>query len=281
MNPAISARWLEQKRIEDPDLFAREFEARWIDGASSYLPSAEVVAAVRHGVNRLAPLPDVRYVGSLDPGHQHHAFAMAVAHLEPEYSRVIVDGVWSWRRAGHEASLDAVAEVAKAYGIAKVTSDQHAPVPIREGLEKRGLQMDYRPWDNSMKADAFSAVKIRLNTSALELPDDQALIAELCSLEARTTPSGLTRIAAAGSGSDDLAVALAAAVHQLAVPRRKVRTDLVIPIERKAPMHEVGAAPVAFSVTEDGHLVDLIAASVRPTRWPEGRAIMRGGRYVD
>jgi hypothetical protein len=235
MNPAISIRWLEQKRTEDPDLFAREFEARWIDGASSYLPSAEVVAAVRHGINRLAPVPDIRYVGSLDPGHQHDAFAMAVAHLEPEYGRVICDGVWSWHRAGHEASLDAVAEVAKAYGIVKVTSDQHAPVPIREGLAKRGLQMDYRPWDNAMKADAFSAVKIRLNTSALELPDDQPLISELCSLEARPTPSGLTRIAAAGSGSDDLATALAAAVHQLAVPRKKAPTSWRYSGHRHAP----------------------------------------------
>src|SRR5262249_12601665 len=46
-NPAIDAEWLEDRRREDLDTYGREYEARWLDGAGSYLSSAEVVAAVR------------------------------------------------------------------------------------------------------------------------------------------------------------------------------------------------------------------------------------------
>jgi hypothetical protein len=48
-----------------------------------------------------------------------------------------------------------------------------------------------------------------------ELPRDDGLIQELCNLEARPTVGGFTRIAAAGRGHDDRAVAVAATVAQL------------------------------------------------------------------
>jgi hypothetical protein len=55
----------------------------------------------------------------------------------------------------------------------------------------------------------------------VQLPDDPALVEELCALEARPTPAGFTRIAATGSGRDDRAITVASVVHQLVGAGRK------------------------------------------------------------
>jgi hypothetical protein len=215
MNPAISAEWLADRRREDPDVFAREFEAHWIDGASSYLESADVVSCVRHGVDRLAPSTTVRYFGAIDPAYSHDDFALAVGHRRDEDGAVI-DGVWTWRRHGHEATLNAIADVCGAYRLTRVTTDQHCAQPIVEGLARRRIVAALTPWTNESKSNAFAALKVALNTRAISLPDDPALVEELCGLEATPTPSGLTRIAAISGGHDDRAVCVAAVVAQMA-----------------------------------------------------------------
>lgn len=214
MNDRIPAGWLEERRREDPDLFAREFLAEFIDSSGSYLPSEEVVRAIRKG-DKLRPRTGVRYRMSLDPAYQQDFFAAAIAHLDVD-KVLVVDGVWTWRRAGHERVMDEVRDLANEYHIARVTTDQASPVPVKEALHRRRIAVDYRPWTNESKRDAFARLKVLLNTGAVELPNDKDLVEELCSLEARPTPSGMTRIAAARGGHDDRAVAVAALAGQLA-----------------------------------------------------------------
>lgn len=215
MNPGISAEWLAERRREDPDLYGREFEAGWIDGASSYLESADVIACVRHGEEKRAPLPGVKYVGSLDPAFSRDNFAEAVGHKDAD-GLIVIDGVWTWRRHGHERTLDAIADVCREFKLTRLTTDQHCAQPIVEGLASRQITTILSPWTNETKAGAFGRLKVALNTRQITLPDDPALIEELCALEATPTPSGLTRIAAISGSSDDRAVAVAAVVAQIA-----------------------------------------------------------------
>jgi len=218
MNPAISEKWLEDRRREDPDAYGREFEAQFVDGASSYLASADVVACVRHGQGILPPGDGRAYVGALDPAYSLDNFAMAVGHVDAESKGTVIDGVWCWRRHGHEATLDDVARLAREYHLTSLRTDQACAQPIKEALQRRGIAADYKPWTNQSKADAFSALKIGLNSRTVELPDDTALIEELCSLEARPTAAGFTKIAAAGNAHDDRAVAIASVVEGLRRP---------------------------------------------------------------
>jgi phage terminase large subunit-like protein len=215
MNPRIDPAWLEKQRRKDPDMFAREYLAEWVDGVSSYLESRDVLECQRKPGEPLvlAPVAGVAYYGALDPGFQVDAFGMAVGHNEGD--RSIVDGVWRWRRYGFERTLDEVKAIAERYRISSLSTDQHAAVPVQEGLQRRGIGALYEPWTIESKNDAFSALKLGLNARQVELPRDPWLEEELLSLEARPTPAGYTRIAAAGSGHDDLAVAVAALIHRL------------------------------------------------------------------
>lgn len=116
--------------------------------------------------------------------------------------------------------MDAVAGLAKEYGVRRLRTDQASPVPIREALKQRGLHVEYLPWTNESKGSAFARLKVALNVGGLEIPDDRELVEELCSLEARPTPAGYTRIAAAGQGHDDRAIVVAALAAELAPLRR-------------------------------------------------------------
>jgi hypothetical protein len=217
MNPAIDAEWLAERQREDPELFSREFEANFVDGAFGYFTSTDILACVRQEPLIRRYDPSFQYEGTLDPAYTHDNFAMAVGHRD-EQGGGIVDGVWTWRRQGHESTLDQVQAIAQQYNISQLRTDQFAAEPIREALSKRGIHADYQPWTNQSKSDAFASLKVALNTRIVELPNDSGLIEELCQIEARPTPGGFTKIAAAGSGHDDRAVAVAALVHVLTKP---------------------------------------------------------------
>ena len=218
MNPRIPAEWLEERRREDPDLYAREFEAEFVDGTGSWLSSGDVVRACRReGI--LPPGDGPRYVAAIDPADYRDKFTLAIAHRADD-SRIVVDGVWAWHRLGHAGTLNEVAAIALRYGVRSVSTDQHSAEAIREGLRERGLRDEYLPWTAKSKFDAFTSLKLGLQTGAVELPNDPAVVEELCGLESR--PAGeFVRIAAAPGGHDDRATVIAAVVHALTGRRRR------------------------------------------------------------
>ncbi|MDQ6794346.1 MAG: hypothetical protein M3067_05940 [Chloroflexota bacterium] len=221
MNPRISAEWLAEREVEDPELFRREYLAEF-DSAGAYLSADDVLAAVERGRRISPPAAGINYKMSLDPADFRDAFTAAIAHREAKEDggRILVDGMWAWTRAGHDLTLDAVRDIAHEYRVGEVTTDQHAAAAIVEGLARRGVRARYQPWTSQSKGDAFASLKVALNTRQIVLPDDDALVRELLNLEARPTPGGFARIAAVGGGHDDRAVALAAVVHQLSARRQ-------------------------------------------------------------
>jgi len=149
------------------------------------------------------------------------AFAFAIAHRvgEGDGAVYVLDRLESWRgRQGplnSDEVLDQIAAIAKSYRITQVVSDQYAVVPIADGLRRRGIQVGAQPLHNELKADIFGTLKRAINLGRLELLDHPALAAELVSLEVRPSPAGKPRISAPRGGHDDLAMAVATAVHQL------------------------------------------------------------------
>jgi phage terminase large subunit-like protein len=128
---------------------------------------------------------------------------------------VVVDGVWTWHRSGYERTLDEVAAVAKRYGVRTVRTDQYSSQPVLEGLQKRKLNCEAVPWDNTNKFEAFTRLKAGLVTRQISLPADDLLMQELMNLEAKPTVTGLVRIAASSGHHDDRAVVVAALMDLL------------------------------------------------------------------
>jgi Terminase RNaseH-like domain len=212
MNPNVSREQLEPEFRADPDSANREYGALFSAGAGAYMQADEILSCKRQE-GTLAPVQTTAYVGAVDPGYQGDSFGLVVLHREA--GLVVVDGAWSWNRQGHEHTLDEVAAIAKAYRITALRTDQHATVPVSEGLSRRGIGVRYVPWTSANKIQAYSQLKTLVNTGQIELPNHERLLSELFTLEARPSATGMTRIAAAGSAHDDLASALAAALAML------------------------------------------------------------------
>jgi hypothetical protein len=219
MNPSIPRAFLDDERVSDPVSYRREYEAEF-DAAIASVFDADLVRSAVRDAGEFPARPGVTYIIAADPAFTGDRFAVLVGHREPD-GRVVIDRIAAWRGSKAapveiDATLDAIASMAVAYNGAKVLIDQYAAEPIRQGLRRRGVRVDERPWSNESKVDAVAAVRRTLYAGRLSIPDHHGLIAELVTLEQRPTQAGRPRIAAPGRAHDDYAMALLALVAELA-----------------------------------------------------------------
>ena len=113
-----------------------------------------------------------------------------------------------------EAVIADVSQVAARYQ-ARVICDQHLPGVVVSEFAKRGIHATVRPWTAETRTQAAQAVRARILTRRLELPDSPQLVAELSRLRTRYRAASATvEIPKVGDSHCDLAVALMAAVHE-------------------------------------------------------------------
>lgn len=225
LNPTVPDETYAIAKLRDPERFQREYAAEYVEGAYGFLTIADINSCTRPE-KASAPRQGVTYKASIDPGYQADAFALSIGHKADEVAHV--DGCWTWEKAGHETTLDAIAEICRAYHVRQVVTDQGGGVrPVLEGLQRRGFAVRFEPWTNESKLRAFTALKVGLNTRTISLPNDGPLLAELTYLEARPTPGGSVRIAASGHRHDDRATATASLIDSL-VGRHVARPEDVV-----------------------------------------------------
>jgi hypothetical protein len=219
MNLAIPPAALDTERAKDPDAYRREYEAEFDAGVGAAFPTPLVRAAVRRGPDIRPPLPGHSYVMSIDQAFTGDVFAAAVGHRDGDM--FIVDLVVGWQgtRATplpFDATLDQIAELARAYNAARVRLDQFAAQPIIQGLTGRGVEVIPLDWTNERKATAVAATRTALISGHLELPNHGRLINELIAYEGhQPAAGGRPRFGAPGGGHDDYASALLGLVDEL------------------------------------------------------------------
>jgi hypothetical protein len=241
LNPQISAdRLAEEQRIMDPQRFAREYEAEFVDAATAWLSNELIEAAVDTGVTERAPMPGVVYVMAIDPsGGGKCGFALVVGHYEMrDGKRTFVHDlgrVWMKPKSGAldlRAVCVEVWGIAQRYNVTKVYSDRYAgqwPSQWLREISGGALMLtdpEVAKPDGSMvylnKSAAFVEVGPHFRTGAVRLLDDPTLARELRNLEVRTGQAGRVHIGRppARDVTDDLATALALSVAMAMTPRQ-------------------------------------------------------------
>jgi hypothetical protein len=117
----------------------------------------------------------------LDPRH------LICGHVQrwlPERSRRRVRRSRAEDTAAIERVVADVAEVASRYR-ARVVVDQHLPGVVVDELAKHGVSALVRAWSAESRTRAAQAVRARMLTRRIELPDDPQLVAELSRLRSR------------------------------------------------------------------------------------------------
>jgi hypothetical protein len=108
-----------------------------------------------------------------------------------------------------ESVVEEFAAVLAEYKIGSVVGDRYAGEWPREQFQKRGIS--YEP-SEAPKSDIYRELLPLLNSGKVELLDNRKLVAQLTSLERRTSRAGKDSIDHAPGAHDDLANAAAGAL---------------------------------------------------------------------
>ena len=208
MNPTVSQATVDAAMEADPASAASEYLAQFRTDVETFVAHDVVEAAVTQGRFELPRVERTRYHAFCDPsGGSSDSMTLCIAHTAG--NRVIVDVIRE-RRApfSPDACVKEFADVLKSYGISKVVGDRYAGEWPREAFRKCGVE--YRVADKP-KSDLYLGLLPLLNSGRVELLDHKRLVAQLCSLERRTSRAGKDSIDHVPGGHDDIANAVAGA----------------------------------------------------------------------
>jgi hypothetical protein len=227
-NPSLSERIVNRALERDHAAASAEYLAQFRQDLEAFVSVDVVRSCVEVGTRERAPLPNVRYVGFVDPsGGSQDSMALAIAHLER--GTVMIDVL---REVRPPFSPDAIAqefgELLRSYRVHDVTGDRYGGEWPRERFAKHGVR--YRPADRT-KSQLFQDLLPRLNAGTVRLPDNERLVAQLAGLERRVSRGGQDSISHAPGGHDDIANVVAGAaalVTRPAVPVAVVGRQLTL-----------------------------------------------------
>jgi hypothetical protein len=216
MNPSIPQAIIDDAIADDPAHASAEFGAEFRSDIENYIGREAVEVVVSRGVLERAPVAGVRYSAFVDPsGGSNDSFAMAIAHRENDTA--VVDCVRETRPPFSPESVVAeYATLLKSYRINRVRGDRYAGEWPREQFRKR--RIEYWP-AGKPKSDLYLNLLPTINSGLVDLLDNDRLVAQLCALERRTARSGKDSIDHPPGSHDDLANAVAGAVHLVLTAR--------------------------------------------------------------
>jgi len=217
MNPSVDERVIAEAYAQDESVAAAEYGAQFRRDIEGFVSTEAVGAVVVPGRYELPRVSEVRYFGFVDPsGGSQDSMTLAIAHSEN--GTAVLDAVREHKPPfSPEAVASEFAEVLRAYHISTVTGDRYGGEWPREQFRKRGIE--YKPADKP-KSELYLELLPAINSGKVELLDNTRLLAQLRSLERRTSRIGRDTVDHGPGGHDDLANAVAGAlVGAMARPR--------------------------------------------------------------
>ena len=208
MNPTIPKSTIEEAYERDPAAAAAEWGAEFRRDIESFVSVEAVEACVIPERRVLPPVEGMRYFAFTDPsGGSQDSFTLAVAHREKE--RTVLDLVLERRPPfSPESVVEEFCTILKQYSVTSVTGDRYGGEFPRELFRKHGVA--YNPSARA-KSELYAELLPLINSGKVELLDDKRLVAQLTSLERRTSRAGKDSIDHPPGAHDDLANAAAGA----------------------------------------------------------------------
>ena len=221
MNPTIPPELVDAALEEDQERAGAEWLAVFRKDVERFVSLEAIAACTVPGRFELPRLTGVRYHGFTDPsGGSQDSFTLAISHREGE--RAVLDLVREVKPPfDPERVVNDYAAVLKDYGITRVMSDKYAGAWVFAAFHKAGIFVDQaaRP-----KSEIYGELLPGLNSGKVELLDNQRLLAQLGSLERRTSRAGRDSIDHGPGAHDDL-INSAAGALTMALARPVLKVD--------------------------------------------------------
>ncbi len=213
MNPRLPPRIVEQALAEDRYKAGAEYEGRWREDLSDFVPIDVIERCTTFGIIERAPSPDHSYFAFTDPagGTGSDLFTLAIAHREQD-GTVKIDAIRE--RKPRFIPRDVIAEYAillKSYGISEVSGDGFAGGFCAYEWEDNSIT--FKPAEYTTSENYLHVLPMLLSGRA-HLADSVVLRNQLGNLERRIQPSGHEIVShpQVASAHDDVAAAVAGAL---------------------------------------------------------------------
>ncbi|MEM4648609.1 MAG: terminase family protein [Nitrososphaerota archaeon] len=212
LNPMISEAFLmEQRRLIGEERFQVEYEACFLDDSSSFLP----MSLLRRCAEDYEPEIIEGAVYGYDPGGRESLAAVVGVIYEEKERRWRVS---YWRAEKCESYIEFDALLHEIHGRAPmrmlVVDETGIGGPIVEHLRELGLPVVGVKLMERVKEEIFGRLKLMLERGKLAIPNDPQFLSHLNCVEYQRTWSGGYRFSHRPGSHDDLAYALALALHE-------------------------------------------------------------------
>ncbi|MEQ9010080.1 hypothetical protein [Algiphilus sp.] len=216
MNPNLPQKVVDDALARDYDAARAEYLAEFRSDLASFVAREVVDACVAPGRHELPYLREYRYSAFVDPsGGSADSMTLAIGHTEDR--TVVVDAIREVRPPfSPESVVQEFADLMHDYRITKVEGDRYGGEWPRERFTVH--RITYEPAAKP-RSDLYRDLLPLLNAGRIELPDNDRLTTQLCSLERRTSRGGKDSIDHANGAHDDLANAVAGLAAMLSKRR--------------------------------------------------------------
>jgi hypothetical protein len=185
MNPSVPQEFIDEEYERDSISAAAEYGAQFRSDVDAFVRAEVVEDAVVNGRYELAPSPlTYKYRGFVDPsGGSSDSFTLSIAHGEGDIA--VLDCIREFRPPFSPENVVAeLAGVLRSYGLNEVTGDAYSGEFVRELFRDKGISYNI---SRKSKSQIYVDLLPMLNSGRVVLLDHPKMVAQLCSLERRTT----------------------------------------------------------------------------------------------
>lgn len=221
-NPEICTEKFLRTELElDPEGFASEYRADFVDSLSDFISPEMVDAAVLKGKTFLPPedrKSEVVYTAAIDAAFKGDRFAFTIMGYMGVRLKQYVMKTWQGSRKEPVKAMEIakfISTVCKEYGISRVHADQYAFQPLKEIFEQYGVNLVEMPFTNTLKKQIYYNLKAMIHNLKVDLLDNPTNITEIKQLKVEQSSTGLVHIGHPPGGHDDCADVTAISTYLL------------------------------------------------------------------
>jgi hypothetical protein len=219
MNPILPEQEFAKEFRDDPEGFDTEFRANFSDSVSNFIQSEFVDTCVLKDTIFLPPAEKrqgVRYEAAIDAAFKSDRFAFVLVGNNGHRITQYVSKKWEGSKGDPVKAFEVakfISNICKDYGVNQVSADQYAFQPLKEIFQQFNISLVEQTFTITFKKKIFFTLRRAIHNNTLDLLDDRTLIKEIKELQVEQTGMGQIRIGHLRGGHDDIACALAIAVH--------------------------------------------------------------------
>jgi hypothetical protein len=207
-----------------PSEWRRLILCEWAEGDEALTTAEDVAACIRSGSAVLEPKPAHDYVAALDVGTRADLTAFAIGHTERRDAgrTVVIDRVVYWRPGkGFEGRLDlsevetTVLRLCREYGVRRLRFDRMQAEQLTSNVARAGVRVQEFVFSTAGVTRLARAMHVALRDRAIELPDDEEVVAEGRTVRLVETGPSTVKMQNPPGSHDDVFQAIAMVVVDL------------------------------------------------------------------